>query len=169
VWFPKSQTMDVLRGLKCNQCSSYPRNNKSLDRSNGRPMLESEEQFVSDFIRKLDSEFDDYLKYFSQTENAPSAQFYIGMMYDRAKQYEDAVQAFDAVLEKYPDNPKTPEAIYHKGEDLMNGGHRTDAAPEFKDFIARFPEHNLAAKAQGHLRELGLSVAPAARRTTKNR
>lgn len=113
------------------------------------------------------SEFIDYLKYFPQTENAPAAQFYIGIIYDRAKQYEDAVQAFDAVLERYPDNPKTPDALYYKGVDLMKGSHRTDAAAEFKDFLARFPTHNLAAKAQGHLREMGLSAAPAAPRRTK--
>lgn len=113
------------------------------------------------------SEFIDYLKYFPQTENAPAAQFYIGIIYDRAKQYEDAAQAFDAVLERYPDNPKTPDALYYKGVDLMKGSHRTDAAAEFKDFLARFPTHNLAAKAQGHLREMGLSAAPAAPRRTK--
>lgn len=113
------------------------------------------------------SEFADYVKYFPQTENAPSAYFYMGILYDRAKQYDEAVQAFDAVLEKYPDNPKTPDAIYYKGVDLMKGGHRTDAAAEFKDFVTRFPTHNLAAKAQGHLREMGLSSAPAARRAKK--
>jgi TolA-binding protein len=113
------------------------------------------------------SEFADYVKYFPQTENAPAAQFYMGILYDRAKQYDDAVQAFDAVLERYPDNPKTPDSLYYKGVDLMKGGHRTDAAAEFKEFQSRFPTHNLAAKAQGHLREMGLSAAPAAPRRTK--
>ena len=114
------------------------------------------------------SECIDYLKYFPQTEYAPAAQFYIGIIYDQAKQYDDAVQAFEAVLERYPDNPKTPDALYYKGVDLMKGGHRTDAAAEFKEFQSRFPTHNLAAKAKEHLRELGLSAAPAApRRSTK--
>ncbi len=110
------------------------------------------------------SEFVDYLKYFPQTENAPAAQYYIGIIYDQAKQYDDAVQAFDAVLERYPDNPKTPDALYYKGVDLMKGGHRTDAAVEFKEFQSRYPTHNLAAKARDHLREMGLSAAPAAPR-----
>ena len=113
------------------------------------------------------SEFADYLKYFSQTESAPAVQFYMGILYDRAKQYDDAVQAFDAVLERYPDNPKTPDALYYKGVDLMKGGHRTDAGAEFKEFMERFPTHSLASKAQAHLRELGLSPAPASRRTKK--
>jgi len=113
------------------------------------------------------AEFTDYLKYFPQTENASSAQYYMGQLYDRAKQYDDAVQAFDAVLERYPDNPKTPDAMYNKGVDLMKGGHRTDAAAEFKDFLARFPTHSLAPRAKEHLRELGLSSTPSAVRSRK--
>jgi TolA-binding protein len=109
-------------------------------------------------------EFTDYLKYFPQTENAAAAQYYIGQLYDRAKQYDDAVQALDAVLERYPDNPKTPDAMYMKGVDLMKAGHRSDAGEEFKDFLARFPTHSLARNAQQHLRELGLSTSPARRK-----
>src|SRR5665213_1446504 len=48
-------------------------------------------------------EFNDYLKYFSTAENAASAQYYVGQLYNRAKMFDDAVQAFDAVLERYPD------------------------------------------------------------------
>jgi tol-pal system protein YbgF len=110
-------------------------------------------------------EFTDYLKYFSDTENAPSAQYYMGQIYDRAKQYEDAAKAFDAVLERFPENPKSPDALYMKGVDLMKAGQRTEAGAEFQDFIKRYPNHDLAAKARAHLRELGLAAPrPAARK-----
>ena len=104
-------------------------------------------------------EFTQYLKFFADTENGPSAQYYVGSIYDRAKQYEDGVQAFDAVLERFPENPKTPDALYMKGVELMKGGHRTDAATEFRAFLKRYPDNDLAAKAQSHLREMGLSTA----------
>src|SRR5579862_5689578 len=100
-------------------------------------------------------EFNDYLKYFPTAENAASAQYYVGQLYNRAKMYDDAVQAFDAVLERYPDNPKTPDALYGKADALLRGGHRPEAADEFKDFLARFPTHSLARNAQAQLRELG--------------
>jgi TolA-binding protein len=102
--------------------------------------------------------FIDYLKYFSHTENAPSAQYYIGMLYDRANQYEEAVKAFDAVLERYPENPKTPEALYMKGVDLLKAGRRTEAAAEFQGFLKRYPAHDNAPKAQSHLKSLGMSA-----------
>ncbi len=102
-------------------------------------------------------EFNDYLKYFPSAENAASAQYYVGQLYNRAKMYDDAVQAFDAVLERYPDNPKTPDALYGKADALLHGGRRAEAAMEFKDFLGRFPTHSLARNAQAQLRELGTS------------
>jgi len=105
-------------------------------------------------------EFNDYLKYFPTAENAASAQYYVGQLYNRAKMYDDAVQAFDAVLERYPDNPKTPDALYGKADALAHGGHRAEAAAEFKDFLARFPTHSLARNAQA---QLAAASAPAPR------
>ena len=106
-------------------------------------------------------ELNDYLKYFPAADNAASAQYYVGQLYNRSKMYDDAVQAFDAVLERYPDNPKTPDALYGKADALLRGGHRPEAAAEFKDFLARFPTHSLARNAQAQLRELGPAAASA--------
>jgi len=114
------------------------------------------------------NEFSDFVKYFPQSENAPVAQYYIGELYFRAKQYEDAVQAFDAVLERYAENPRTPDALYMKGAALMSAGRRTDAATEFKDFLDRYPSHALASKAQLHLKELGIGTRPASRAKKKS-
>ena len=104
-------------------------------------------------------EFNDYLKYFPTAENAASAQYYVGQLYNRAKMFDDAVQAFDAVLERYPDNPKTPDALYGKADALAHAGHKAEAAAEFKDFLARFPTHSLARNAQEQLRGLGVAAA----------
>ena len=104
-------------------------------------------------------EFNDYLKYFPTAENAASAQYYVGQLYNRGKMFDDAVQAFDAVLERYPDNPKTPDALYGKADALAHAGHRAEAAAEFKDFLARFPTHSLARNAQAQLRDLGPAAA----------
>jgi len=110
------------------------------------------------------SEFTDYLKYFpQQTESAAAAQFYVGIIYERAMQYDDAIQAFDAVLERYPENPKTPDALYEKGVNLQKAGRKTDALTEYKDFLAKYPSHNLAAKAQEHIRELSRPSSSAAK------
>ena len=46
-------------------------------------------------------EFNDFLRYFSATELAPNAQFYVGMTYYDKGDMESAIRAFDLVLEKY--------------------------------------------------------------------
>ena len=55
-------------------------------------------------------EFTQYLTYFPNTELAASAQYYLGEIAYNKANYTGAIQAFDAVLERYPQNPKTPDA-----------------------------------------------------------
>ena len=45
--------------------------------------------------------FQDYLKYYSDTDRASNAQFYIGECYYSQKNYKDAVSAYDLCIEKY--------------------------------------------------------------------
>ena len=52
-------------------------------------------------------EFSQYVTNFANTANAPAAQYEIGMMYfnngqSDPKYYEDAIKAFDGVLEQFP-------------------------------------------------------------------
>jgi tol-pal system protein YbgF len=104
-------------------------------------------------------EFRDYLKYFAQTENAPLAQYYIGEIYLNAKQYDDAVKSFDAVVDKFPENPKNADAIYMKAVALQRwGDHKTEAGREYKNLIKRYPDSPNVPNAHKHLRELGMEA-----------
>ncbi len=106
-------------------------------------------------------EFNDYLKYFPNTTFASNAQFYIGDIYYRKQDYANALQAFDNVLERFPDGNKTADAHYMKGVTLMALGRNDSAAREFRDIYASYPDTDLAAKSKAKLRELGLNVGPA--------
>ncbi|MGH9612162.1 MAG: tetratricopeptide repeat protein, partial [Bryobacteraceae bacterium] len=80
------------------------------------------------------------------------------------KQYDDAAQAFDAVVERFPRNEKTCDAMYMKGVELMKADNRrTDAAGAFKDYVKACPGDANIAKAKSHLRSLGMP-APKSRR-----
>lgn len=103
-------------------------------------------------------EFTDYLKYFPATTFASNAQYYIGDIYYRRQDYANAQQAFDAVLERYADGNKTPDALYMKGQSLMQLGKHDAAAAEFRDVVRRFPDTDIAAKAKARLKEMGLNV-----------
>ncbi len=103
-------------------------------------------------------EFTDYLKYFSNTQFASNAQFYIGDIYFRRQDYANAIQAFDNVLERFPDGNKTADAHYMKGQTLMAMGRNDSAAREFRDVYNSYPDTDLAAKAKARLKDLGLTV-----------
>ena len=114
--------------------------------------------------------FQEYLRYYSNTELAPNAQFYIGQIHYDRNEFAPALQAFDAVLEKFPENNKTADATYMKGMALLKAGQRNEAGREFLNVINNFPTSEVAAKARTQRKALGLSVPaaqPAARRTTR--
>jgi tol-pal system protein YbgF len=102
--------------------------------------------------------FQEYLKWFSNTDLAPNAQFYIGTIHYDKNEFEPAILAFDAVLERYPENNKTPDAMYMKGMSLLKSGQRTQAAAEFLTVIQKYPTSEVATKARAQRRALGLSV-----------
>ncbi len=109
-------------------------------------------------------EFSDYLKYFPKTDFAPNAQYYIADIYYRKGDYENALPAFDAVLEQYTDSSKTPDAHFMKGMTLLKMGKRDAAAREFRDVYAKDPTSEIAARAKEQLKLLGLSVGTTSKR-----
>jgi TolA-binding protein len=115
-------------------------------------------------------EFTDYLKYFGNTNFAPDAQYYLADIYYRKQDYNNAMQNFDAVLEKYSDNRRTPVAHYMKGMCLMGLGRNDAAAHEFRDVYSRYLDLNpdIAAKAKARLREMGLTVGATVKRRRSN-
>lgn len=105
-------------------------------------------------------EFADYLRCFGDTSTAPNAQYYIGEINYNRKEYEAALQAFDAVLERFPENNKTLDAMYMKGRALVQLGEKTQGAEEFRNVIRQAPNSELATKAKAQLRSLGLPYSP---------
>lgn len=105
-------------------------------------------------------EFNEYLGAFGNTELAPNAQYYIGEIHYLRDNFEEAVKAFDLVLEKYPENSKTPDAHYMKGMALVRMGQRNKGRDEFYTLIRRFPNSPLADKAKDMLKGLGLPTRP---------
>jgi TolA-binding protein len=114
---------------------------------------------------KLDlalQEFADYLRWYGNTDLAPNAQFYIASIHAAKQDYESAVKEYDLVLEKYPDNNKTPDALFGKGTALVKMGRRTDGSREFQELVKRFPTHALAGQSCAQLATLGMRCpAPA--------
>ncbi|HUB82877.1 MAG TPA: tetratricopeptide repeat protein [Bryobacteraceae bacterium] len=114
------------------------------------------------------SEFAEYLRCYGNLPLAPAAQYNIGAIHVQQGDYESAVQDFDAVLEKYPENSKTEDAMYSKGSALVKLGRRTDGGDEFAQLIRHYPGTELAVKACDERKKMGLNCA-APRGATRKR
>lgn len=113
-------------------------------------------------------QFNDYLTWFGGTDLAPNAQYYIGEIFYNQKEYDKALQSFDAVLERFPKNPKTEDARFMKGRTLVRMNQRNEGAEEFRALIKESPNSELGKRSRDELRALGLSTGatstPARRR-----
>jgi TolA-binding protein len=112
-------------------------------------------------------QYGDYLTYFGQTDQAPTAQFNIGQIYYNRGDMDKAAQAFDTVLTKYPENSESPNAYYMKGMSLYKLDQRDDAANAFKELIDKYPRTDQANKARAALRSMGINLPSAP--TTKGK
>src|ERR1039458_982295 len=116
-------------------------------------------------------EYQQYLKWYGTTALAANAQFYIGEVHSRQKNFEAAVLDFDMVLEKYSENNKTPDALYSKGLALKSLSRLTESHSEFLELIKRYPRNDLAAQACDQLKSMGYNCpgakGPPAKTTKK--
>ena len=103
-------------------------------------------------------EFQDVLHYYPLDDLAGTAQFYIGEIAYQQKHYEDAVNAYNAVLEGFSGNPKAPAAQLHKGLALLTLNKRDAGIHELRLLIQRYPRTPEAASARSKLNGMGVRI-----------
>ncbi len=106
-------------------------------------------------------EFLDYLKYYSDTDLASNAQFYLGEIAYQQKQFQDAVSEYDKVLTVYPKSFKLAPAHLKKGLALIELGQKTPGVRELRDVVKRYPGTEEERRARAKLKELGVAVTAA--------
>jgi tol-pal system protein YbgF len=105
------------------------------------------------------SEFQDYLKYYSTTDLASNAQFYLGEIAYQQKNYDQAVAEYDKVLTNYPKSFKLAPARLHRGMALIELNQKASGVRELREVIKRFPGTEEERRARAKLKELGAPVA----------
>jgi tol-pal system protein YbgF len=98
--------------------------------------------------------FQDYLKYYPETDLASSAQYYIGDCYFSEKNYQQAVEEFNKCLERYPNGDKLRLAQLKKGYALLNMDQNSAGVRELRSLIQRYPKTPEADLAAQRLRKL---------------
>ena len=103
-------------------------------------------------------EFQDYLKYYGETELAGNAQFYLGEISRHDGDYPSAVDSYDRVLQNYPKSIKAAGARLGKGMSLLAMGQKPAALRELREVIRRHPGTPEARTAAQTLKQLGATV-----------
>jgi tol-pal system protein YbgF len=104
------------------------------------------------------SEFQDYLKYYGDTDLASNAQFYLGEIAFSQKNYDDAVQEYDRVLSNYPKSFKLAPAHLKKGMALIELGQKNPGVKELREVVKRYPGTEEERRARAKLKDMGVSV-----------
>lgn len=105
-------------------------------------------------------EFQDYLKYYSATDLASNAQFYLGQIAYAQHKYDEAVTQFNKVILNYPKSFKLAPALYKKGLALIELGQKAAGIRELREVIRRYPGTEEERDARAKLKELGASASP---------
>ena len=108
------------------------------------------------------SEFQDYLKYYGDTDLASNAQFYLGEIAYSQKKYDQAVGEYDRVLTNYPKSFKLAPARFKKGIALIELGQKNAGVRELREVVKRYPGTDEERRARAKLKELGLAVSATA-------
>ncbi len=105
------------------------------------------------------SEFQDYLKYYADTDLASNAQFYLGEIAYSQKQYDQAVTEYEKVLTNYPKSFKLAPARLKKGMALIELNQKSAGVRELREVVKRYPGTEEERRARAKLKDLGVAVA----------
>jgi tol-pal system protein YbgF len=107
-------------------------------------------------------EFQDYLKFYGDTDLASNAQFYLGEIAYSQRSYDQAVSEYERVLTNYPKSFKLAPARLKKGMALIELGQKNAGVRELREVVKRYPGTEEERRARAKLKELGLGVTAAA-------
>jgi tol-pal system protein YbgF len=103
-------------------------------------------------------EFQDYLKYYGETDLASNAQFYLGEVAFMQNQFQLALDNYNKVIENYPRSFKTATARMRKGFCLAELGQKASAVRELRNVVRLYPGTDEAKRAASKLREMGATA-----------
>jgi tol-pal system protein YbgF len=100
-------------------------------------------------------EFNDYIKFYPNTDLAGNAYFYLAEIQYKAADYKKAVANYDLVLQNFPSGNKAAAAQLKKGYALLELGKEDEGKQELRHVIQRYPRTTEATQARERLRKVG--------------
>ncbi len=108
-------------------------------------------------------EFQDVVHYYPLDDQAGTAQFYLGEIAYQQKDYANAINAYNNVLEGFSGNAKAPAAQLHKAYALLAMDKKQAGVDELRELIRRHPQTPEARTARSKLNAMGIKIVPTSR------
>jgi tol-pal system protein YbgF len=108
-------------------------------------------------------EFNDYVKFYPNTDLAGNAYFYLAEIQYKAGDFQKAVASYDLVVQNFPSGNKAAAAQLKKGFALIELKKEDEGVQELKHVIQRYPRTPEATLARERLRKLGAAAGPRSR------
>ncbi len=105
------------------------------------------------------TEFDDYLKYYGDTDLASNAQYWLGEIAFAQKDYNTAVVQYDKVITDYPKSFKLASAHFKKGMALLELGQKNSGVKELREVVKRYPGTEEERRSRAKLKDMGVAVS----------
>lgn len=98
--------------------------------------------------------FQQLLTRYPQSDLAPDAQFYVAETFATERKVPQADSTYRLVAERWPNAPRTAQALYKLGLSLERQGRRAEARAALEDVVKRFPRSDEAQLARERLPEI---------------
>jgi len=119
-----------------------------------------ERDFDAGRFKVAQGEFESIVHYYPLDDLAGSAEFYLGEIAYQQKDYANAINYYNEVLEGFSGNRNAPAAELHKGYSLLATDKRQEGIDELRELIRRYPQRPEARQARSKL--YGMGVRPTA-------
>lgn len=101
------------------------------------------------------SGFEELLRTYPSSEDAPEAMIYIAATYAAERNQVAADSVYGLVVQRYPSSPKAATALYKQALSMRAAGRTTAARAAFDRIVKEYPRSDEAALAREQLRTLG--------------
>ncbi len=102
--------------------------------------------------------FREYIRRWGSTDLADNALYWIGECYDAEERFQEALDAFSVVLERYPTSDKAAAAQLKKGLIYLKMGDQAQGVVNLQYVVYEHPSTKEADLARERLRSLGLTI-----------
>lgn len=141
----KKDKASIAKEIAAAQGALYESEPYNFDATKAQNLVNAYEQFYTNF---------------PDDPKTPEYLFSSGELFRSLKKYQKEIDAYQTIIDKHPNYEKTPQSLFLLGFCYENNlGNMKKAENSYKDFLSKYPKHEMAKAAEFSLNNLGRDPA----------